>query len=149
VVEVVELTDSDAGTAMFADGLPLAPGITEERCIEVSYAGTQDPRPVRLYATATQGPLAPYLDLTIEVGRSGAGVFGSCSGFVPDHRVFDGTLAGFVAAHGSYATGAPTWDPAGSEDSRYFRFSVAVQDEPQAAGLSAVFGFSWETRDSA
>ena len=149
VVEVVELTDSDAGTAMFADGVPLAPGIAEERCIEVTYAGDVDPRPVMLYASATDGPLAPYLDLTIEVGRADVGIFGSCSGFVPDSTVHSGTLAGFVAAHSSYATGAPTWDPAGSGESRHFRFSVAVQDDPAAAGLSAVFGFSWETRADA
>jgi len=149
VVEVVELTDSDAGTAMFADGVPLAPGVAEERCIEVSYAGDVDPRPVMLYAAATHGPLAPYLDLTVDVGRADVGDFGSCSGFVSDRTVYSGTLAGFVAAHGSYVTGAPTWDPAGSGDSRHFRFSVAVQDDPAAAGLSAVFGFSWETRDDA
>ena len=149
VVEVVELTDSDAGTAMFADGVPLAPGIAEERCIEVSYAGDVDPRPVMLYAAATDGPLAPYLDLTIDVGRADVGDFGSCSGFVAESTVFSGTLAGFVSAHPGYATGAPTWDPAGSGESRHFRFTVAVQDDPAAAGLSAVFGFSWETRDDA
>ena len=149
VVEVVELTDSDAGTAMFADGVPLAPGIAEERCIEVTYAGDVDPRPVMLYAAATDGPLAPFLDLTIDVGRADAGIFGACSGFVADSTVYSGTLAGFVAAHGSYTAGAPTWDPAGSGESRHFRFSVAVQDAPAAAGLSAVFGFSWETRDDA
>ncbi len=134
---------------MFADGVPLAPGVAEERCIEVTYAGDVDPRPVMLYAAATDGPLAPYLDLTIDVGTADVGVFGSCSGFVSESTVYSGTLAGFVAAHPGYATGAPTWDPAGSGESRHFRFTVAVQDDPAAAGLSAVFGFSWETRDDA
>ena len=146
---VVELTDSDAGTAMFADGVPLAPGMTEERCIEVSYHGDADPRPVRLYGTGISGLLAPYLDLTVEIGRAAPGSFGSCSSFVPTGAMYTGTLAGFDAAHGDYATGISTWNPSGERETRHFRFSVAVQDNPAAAGLSVGFGFSWATRDDA
>ena len=146
---VVELTDSDAGTAMFTNGVPLVPGATEDRCIEVTYRGDADPRPVRLYGTGISGALAPYLDLTVEIGRAAPGSFGSCSTFVPTGTVFTGTLAGFDAAHGTYATGAATWDPSGERETRSFRFTVAVQDVPAAAGLSAGFGFSWATRDDA
>jgi hypothetical protein len=144
---VVELTDSDAGTAMFVDGVPLAPGVTEERCIEVAYRGVADPRPVKLYATGISGALAGWLDLTVDIGRAAPGSFGSCSSFVPTDPVYTGTLADFDAAHGSYATGVPTWDPAEAQETRHFRFTVAVQDDPAAAGLSATFGFSWATRD--
>jgi hypothetical protein len=146
---VVELTDSDAGTAMFTDGVPLVPGATEERCIEVTYRGDADPRPVRLYGTGISGALAPYLDLTVEIGRAAPGAFGSCATFVRSSTVYSGTLAGFAAAHGSYGTGAPTWNPTEERETRSFRFTVAVQDVPAAAGLSAGFGFSWATRDDA
>ena len=146
---VVELTDSDAGTAMFDDGVPLAPGMTEQRCIEVTYRGDADPRPVRLYGTGIAGALAPYLDLTVEIGRAAPGSFGSCASFVSSGTLFTGTLAGFDAAHGTYATGVPTWNPGGERETRHFRFSVAVQDNAAAAGLSAGFGFSWATRDDA
>jgi hypothetical protein len=144
---VVELTDSDAGTAMFVDGVPLAPGVAEERCIEVTYRGVAHPRPVRLYATGISGALAGWLDLTVDIGRAAPGSFGSRSSFVPTDTVYSGTLADFDAAHGSYATGVPTWDPAEAQEIRHFRFTVAVQDDPAAAGLSATFGFSWATRD--
>ena len=146
---VVELTDSDAGTAMFVDGVPLAPGVTEERCIEVAYRGVADPRPVKLYATGISGALAGWLDLTVDIGRAAPGSFGSCSSFVLTDTVYIGTLADFDAAHGSYATGVLTWDPAEAQETRHFRFTVAVQDDPAAAGLSATFGFSWATRDDA
>jgi hypothetical protein len=134
---------------MFTGGVPLAPGTAEERCIEVAYRGDADPRPVRLYGTGISGALAPYLDLTIEIGRAAPGSFGSCASFVPSATLFTGTLAGFDAAHGTYASGVPTWNPGGEREARSFRFSVAVQDVPAAAGLSAGFGFSWATQDGA
>jgi hypothetical protein len=140
----IELTDSDAGTAMFGD-LTLAPGVTVDRCIEVTYAGNVDPGPVLLYAASVSGDLAPYLDLTIQMGADTAGSFGGCSGFSASATLFSGTLAQFDADHGSYATGRPTWDPADAQESRSFRFGVTVRDTPAAAGKSAAFGFSWRT----
>jgi hypothetical protein len=144
----VELTDSAAGTAMFTDGAPLAPGVPEERCIEVTYRGDVDPRAVLLYATGISGDLAPHLDLTIDIGRAAPGSFGSCGSFVPERTVYAGTLAGFGDLHGSYAVGAPTWDPAEGRETRSFRFVVAVHDDPAAAGLTATFGFSWATGEA-
>lgn len=144
--EVVELTDSDAGTAMFAGDIPLAPGTTRDRCIEVTYTGAgEDVGPVLLYAASTSGDLAPYLDLTVDMGRAEDGAFGECSGFTPSGTLYEGTLAGFAAAHHSYATGRTTWDPTGAAETRTFRFRVAVQDVAAAAGRSATFGFTWRT----
>ena len=140
----VSLTDSDAGTAMFGNEM-LVPGVTVERCIEVTYAGAVDPEPVRLYAATTTGDLAPYLDLAIHMGQAEAGAFSSCSGFVPTTAIYAGTLAAFSTAHATYATGRPTWDPATTGESRAFRFRLSVHDDPLAAGKSATFGFSWRT----
>ena len=144
--EVVALSDSDEGTAMFAGGTPLSPGATSDRCIEVIYTGEDgEMSPVLLYAAATSGELAPYLDLTVDIGRAKNGTFGNCADFTPSDTLFQGTLADFAATHSSYATGRTTWQPRATEETRAFRFRVAVQDVPAAAGLSVSFGFTWRT----
>jgi hypothetical protein len=141
----VELSDSDAGTAMFRDET-LLPGVTADRCIQVTYDGTDDPGPVLMYAAAgTGGDLAPYLDLTVHVGTAATGAFGSCDSFAASESLFTGTLADFAAAHANYATGTLAWNPSETLESRSFRFTVTVQDVAAAAGRSASFGFSWRT----
>jgi hypothetical protein len=146
---VVELADTDAGTAMFGSETTLAPGVTDDRCIQVSYDGDLDPLPVMLYAAVASGDLAPYLDLSIEIGDAASGAFGDCSTFVPAAELYRGTLAEFATAFSSYFSGLPTWDPAEVAEVRTFRFTVEVQDNPAAEGKSVAFGFSWETRDAA
>lgn len=140
----VALTDSDAGTAMF-QGETLLPGAPVDRCIEVAYDGDADPGPVLLYAAAAGGDLAPYLDLTIDLGSAEDGAFGGCATFTADTTAYAGTLADFGAAHPAYAFGLPTWDPDAAEATRSFRFRLVVRDVPAAAGKSATFGFTWRT----
>ena len=142
----VQLTDSDAGTALFTEDTVLAPGVTLDRCIEVSYDGEPDPDPVLLHAARVDGALTPYLELAVDIGPAGDDAFGACGGFLPTATVYSGTLAHFAAAHGSAAQGLPTWDPAGEAETRSFRFRVSVRDDPAAAGLTATFGFTWESR---
>jgi hypothetical protein len=146
---VVELADSDAGTAMFGMETTLAPGVASDRCIEVTYAGDVDPQPVQLYAAVADGDLAPYLDLTVEIGEATAGAFGNCDTFVHSGSLYQGTLAAFAATHDSWSRGLSTWDPGPASEARTFRFTVSVHDDPVAEGRSVVFGFSWETRDDA
>ena len=141
-VTEIALSDSDAGTAMFGN-LTLAPGVTVDRCIEVTYEGNVGGDRVLLYAASVSGPLAPYLDLTIQMGADTAGSFGSCAGFSAPTTLYSGTLADFAADHGSYAAGRSTWNPAEGRESRSFRFSLSVRDVPAAAGKTAAFGFSW------
>jgi hypothetical protein len=146
-VPEVELSDSDAGTALFADEVPLAPGTTLVRCIEVSYSGDTDPAPpVLLYASAVSGDLAPYLDVVVDLGRAGPGVSSGCAGFTPAENLFTGTLDAFAAAHRGYPTGLTAWEPAEQRETRTFRFSVSVRNDRAASGRSVGFGFSWETR---
>lgn len=146
---VIRLADTDAGTAMFGTETVLAPGVTSDRCIEVDYSGNVDPQPVRLYAAAAAGALAPYLDLTVDMGSAAAGAFGDCGTFVASARLYSGTLDAFAAAHGSFATGLETWAPGRDGGVQTFRFTVSVQDDPVAEGKAVAFGFSWETRDAA
>jgi hypothetical protein len=140
----VELSDSDSGTAMFA-GETLLPGVPVDRCIEVTYSGADNPDPVRMYAAAASGALAPYLDLTIDMGSAAPGSFGNCGSFSATQSVYTGTLAAFGTSHSTYATGRPTWNPSAAQETRSFRFRLTVQDVPAASGKSAAFGFTWRT----
>jgi hypothetical protein len=145
----VDLSDNDAGTAMFANVTGLMPGTDVDRCIDVTYTGTVDPTAVLLYINAAPtGTLAPYLNLTIDIGADTADPFRTCTGFTPSANVYTGTLAAFATANNSYATGLSTWDPVGSPETRTFRFRISVQDNAAAEGLTSTFGFSWETRTS-
>ena len=145
----IALSDNDATTAMFNNVTGMIPGTTYERCIDVTYTGTVDPTAVILYATGTPtGTLAPYLDLTVQVGADTPAAFRDCTGFVSSGTVYTGTLGTFASARTSYANGVTTWDPAGSPETRTFRFVLTVQDNSAAAGLTTTFGFSWETRTS-
>jgi hypothetical protein len=142
----VELSDNDSGTALFTSEDGLAPGETVQRCIRVTYQGNVDPVPVKLYAASTSGALAPYLDLAIEIGPDSGSAFGSCAGFAPTGTVYSGTLAGFGSSATDFASGRTTWDPAGPDETRTFRFSLTLGTDPAASGASASFGFTWEAR---
>jgi hypothetical protein len=145
----VDLTDNDSGTAMFANVTGLMPGTNVDRCIDVTYTGSVDPTAVLLYVNAAPtGSLAPYLNLTIDIGTDTADPFRTCTGFAASANVYTGTLSGFASSHANYAAGLSTWDPVGSPETRTFRFRISVQDNDAAEGLTSTFGFSWETRTS-
>jgi hypothetical protein len=145
----VDLTDNDSSTAMFNNVTGLMPGTNVDRCIDVTYTGSVDPTAVLIYINgAPTGTLAPYLNLTIDVGADTADAFRTCTAFVSSSTVYNGTLSDFATNHGSYAAGVSTWDPVGSPETRTFRFRISVQDNAAAEGLTSTFGFSWETRTS-
>jgi hypothetical protein len=144
-VAELRLRDDAAGTAMFADEQGLVPGEPERRCIRVALDGGVVPAPVQLYAADVTGALAGHLDLVVEVGPGG-GVFGDCSGFAPESTLFTGTLAEFGRRYTGFDSGLPAWAPVAPGESRSFRFTVTVRDVPEAEGLSAGFGFTWEAR---
>jgi hypothetical protein len=149
----VDLTDNDSGNAMFTNVTGLMPGTTVSKCIDVTYTGTVDPLPVKLYTTTPPtGTLQTYLNLVIDVADDNADAFGTCTNFGlvgGSSNVYSGTLQGFATTYSDYASGRPTtWDPTGTGQTKTFRFTVSVQDNPAAEGLSSTFGFSWETRTS-
>ena len=145
----VDLSDNDSGTAMFNNVTGLMPGTNVDRCIDVTYTGSVDPTAVLLYVTgAPTGTLAPYLDLTVDLGNDTADPFRTCTSFVSTSTLYSGTLSNFATTYPNYAGGLSTWDPAGSPETKTFRFRLAVQDNAAAEGLTSTFGFSWETRTS-
>jgi hypothetical protein len=141
----IDLTDDDRESAMF-DEQHLTPDGPAVRCITVTYTGTEDPDWVRLYMpTPPTDDLAPYLDLTVDVGPPSGDAFGTCADFHEDRNVYSGTLPDFATGHPTYASGLPVWDPGHTGEQETFRFTVAVHDDQAAQGKTTTFGFTWET----
>jgi hypothetical protein len=147
----VDLTDNDSGGAMFNNVTGLLPLVDTDRCIDVTYTGNIDPPPVKLFVSAAPtGGLVNYLNLRVDVTTDTADAFGSCTSFESGTvtTLYNGTLAGFATAYPNYGTSLTAWDPAGTGETRTFRFRLTVQDNALAEGQSATFGFTWETRTS-
>ena len=139
----VEISDDDAGTAMFElDGL--SAGATGAMCIAVAYTGTLDAQ-VRLYATGS-GALAPYLDLTVEQGTGGG--TGDCASFTPAGTVFTGTLDQLVTSHGDYASGVDAWNVPTPPADRTYRFTYTLASTAAAQGEAADAVFTWEAQNT-
>lgn len=152
----VYLEDNDAGSSMYqvSNAKPLD---TVERCIRVTYLGTL-PADVRLYTGSSIGTVGDYLDLTIEEGTMPAGTaFPGCTGFSPEGTIFAGTLSGFAAAHGDYATGIATYPGTATSwtqgDSVVYRFTLTLRDDNAANGGAAgpmstgLHAYTWEARN--
>jgi hypothetical protein len=151
----IALTDNDSSTAMFDSLGNMVPGQTYERCIDVTYTGSIDPTAVMLYGTGTPGgTLAPYLNLTVQIGADTPAAFRDCTGFSSTGTVYTGgTLQDFATTKTNFTNGVSTWDPAGpiapattTTETRTFRFAFTVTDVAAAANKTTTFGFSWETR---
>ncbi|WP_136587332.1 TasA family protein [Microbacterium hydrothermale] len=145
----VQLADDAAGRALFT--APNAkPGDAGTTCIAVTSTGSLASE-VRLYAddaTATAG-LSDHLALVIEQGVGGG--YGTCDGFSSQNTVFAGSLAGFVGASSSFATGLSTWSPAGgSAETRTFRITWKLSDDApnSVQGGTASTSFVWEAQNS-
>ncbi|MDQ1135579.1 putative ribosomally synthesized peptide with SipW-like signal peptide [Microbacterium sp. SORGH_AS 1204] len=145
----VDLADDATGRALFT--VPNAkPGDGGVNCIAVTSTGSLASQ-VRLYAGDPQSTasLADHLVLTVEQGTGGG--YGSCAGFTAEKTVFDGRLAGFGAAHSSFATGLATWSPTGAAaETRTFRLTwKLVDDAPNSVqGGTASTSFVWEAQNS-
>jgi hypothetical protein len=143
----VVLVDDDLAAAMFTVS-NMAPTDSQTECITVTYQGSLDAS-VKLYGALTAGDgLDDYLNLTIE--RGSGGTFGDCTGFSSTETVYTGTLDGFTTAHTNFATGAGTWAPTGGapDDDMTYRFTVTLQDDNAAQGLTTTATFTWEAQNT-
>lgn len=142
----IELTDNDAGAALFDHVTDLLPGVVLDSCIDVTYAGDPAAAPVVLYAPQPPGgTLAPYLELTVELGGGAAG-FGDCTAFVPEIELFRGTLDELGRRHADHATGIAAWVPTTTPDTRTFRFAAELRPDDDAQGRWTTFEVAWEAR---
>lgn len=135
----VELTDDDAGQALF-DLSDLVPGRAVANCITVTYRGSIFDIEVGMRFRGS-GDLAPHLLATIEAGNGGA--YGSCEGFVPAKTLYDGTLADLQARHGPSSAALPTFVARRTPDSRTFRITFELDDAVEAQGLVASTDILW------
>ena len=142
----VTLTDNDSGTAMFS-ATNMAPGDTVVGCIEVTYSGSLDPE-VRLFGAATAGTgLEAYLDLTVERGDGDCTTFGASTAVWTNG--VDGDMGVFFGSATDYASGVDSWQPTGGapNDTVPYRFTVTLQDNASAQGLTATASFTWEAQN--
>ena len=145
----VVLVDDDSGSAMF-NVAGMAPGDSAVTCIAVTYQGTiTNPGAVRLYSGGytDSGTLGAELNLVVEEGTGSS--FGDCSGFTASGTIESGTLAGFDTTHSDYASGAGTWDPSSTPESRSYRFTVSLPTtaDNSAQGQSITnLTFTWEVQ---
>lgn len=143
----VTIEDDDSDSVLF-NVSGMYPDDTAVNCIVVTYEGTTAPSsPIQLYRSGanTGDGLDQYLDLDIEVGAGGS--FDDCTGFSATSTLFDNTLQNFATTHQDLASALSTgWTPTGAGQTQTFRFTLTLQDDNAAQGLSAGFGFTWEAR---
>jgi len=135
----ISLLDDDPGRALF-DFDDMAPGRPIVRCLEVVYDGSITPVGLTL-ATEGTGPVAAFLDVTIEPGE-GAG-FESCEGFVPDGRAISATLSE-LSDGGRVDLGRLV----NTGERHSYRITVDIQDVQDGLGKAASADFIWEVTPS-
>jgi hypothetical protein len=143
----VILVDDDLGSSMFTV-LNMKPTTPAIECITVTYQGSLDAN-VRLYGSLTAGDgLDDYLNLTVDRGTGGS--FGDCSGFSSTEVVYSGTVDGFAGTHTAFSDGAGTWAPTGGapDDDMTYQFTVTLQDDNAAQGLTTTATFTWEAQNT-
>jgi hypothetical protein len=141
----VDLSNETA-SVMFNVGT-LKPGSTGDKCMVVTYNGNLAAS-VKLYASAYGGTLAPYVNLTVEMGTGGN--YASCTGFSVASTPYTGTLSNFGSTKNSFANGVGSWSPTGSGQTKVYHFTytldAATPDAQQ--GASATATFTWEAQNT-
>ena len=130
----LELTDDDAGRSLL-DVSALVPGRPIEACIQVHYNGSVVPAAVSLVPTAA-GPLAAYLDLSVEQGTGGS--YDDCAGFIPEEIVAAGMLSDITGRRHKVTTILV------SPATMSFRLTVELVDDGAAQGLETTVELTWE-----
>ena len=139
----VQIVDDDSGSAMF-NPLNMAPNDVVVKCIVVTYQGSLVPADMSFYGTSG-GSLDAYLDLTIEEGSGGS--FGDCTGFSSSSTVFYNTLANFAATHTNFGNGITGWSPAVNPEFLTYRFTLTLQENNLAQGLSTTGTITGEAQN--
>jgi hypothetical protein len=146
----VAISSNSAGQALFTVN-GAVPGQTWSRCIKVTYGGSL-PADVHLYLGGTPGPLAQYLNVTIEEGTQTSSTFPSCTGFVSNNTLFTGPL---TPGTSGYDTGLPTYPggvagPWSNGSSTVYRITANLDssapnsEQAQSTGVLTAF---WEAHN--
>jgi hypothetical protein len=147
----VALTDNDGGSTPMFTFTNQRPGVVDNSCIRVNYAGSLSAT-VKLYASVA-GSLAPYVNITVTRGTDASPAFDSCTSFAADTInynglgngvLYSGPLSSFPTSYSTaLADPAASWT---SSTTASYRFSVQIADDNAAQGLSTTAMFSWEAR---
>jgi predicted ribosomally synthesized peptide with SipW-like signal peptide len=138
----IDITDDDAGTAMFTL-TGMLPGSTATRCINVSNVGTSPFANVALSGAVGGTGLATALTAVVDRGTgAGGGATFSCTGFASvTANIVTGALSAFptVAAPVNDAVG---WAPAAVKS---YRFTVTLPSTASqtAQGQTATLAVTW------
>jgi hypothetical protein len=146
----VVLADNDAGSSMWSVANRV-PGDSVTTCIRLTYTGTLN-ADVRLYSPTAVGTVDQYLSLSVDKGSMPAGTsFPNCTGFSSESTIYSGTVQGFKSSNNSYATGIGAnpgvqtrWNQG---DTLVYRFTVTLQDNTGAQGLTSTTSLTWEARN--
>jgi hypothetical protein len=139
----VTISDDDSGTAMF-NATGLTGGSSVQHCIKVTYTGSVTAGvSIAIYGTSS-GSLGPYLNLTIDQGTGGT--FASCAGFSSGGTIYSGTVSNFASTYTNFGNGLAAWNPVSTPDNRVYRFTVTVQNNNAAQGLTASADYTWEAQ---
>ncbi len=147
----VALTDNDGGSTSMFTFTNQRPGVVDNSCIRVNYAGTLSAT-VKMYASVS-GTLAPYVNVTVTRGTESSPTFDTCGGFTADAInynglgngvLYSGPLSSFPTTYAAaLADPAATWT---SGTAASYRFSVQIADDNAAQGLDSQATFTWEAR---
>lgn len=141
---VVDGGSEVASSGLLIDAAGLYPGLQLQRCFEVTYLGTAEGVPVRLFGQAGEGSgLEAFIDTRVDLGT---GSQNGCGDFVPVDEVFTGTLASLWERHNSFESALPLMTAALDGESSWVRVSVEVMDDNEAQELTTSFWLVIEAR---
>lgn len=141
---VVEGSDDVAATRLAIDAAGLYPGLQMERCFAVTYLGTAEAVPVRLFGQPDDGTgLEQFIDTKVELGT---GTDLECSDFDLTRSIFENSLVMLWDTHGSYDAGLELMGAAADGETTWVRVTVEVVDDNRAQGLTAAFWLTIEAR---
>jgi Camelysin metallo-endopeptidase len=148
----IDLADNDGGTYMYQVN-NVQPGESISRCIKVTYTGSLNST-VKLFMDTPLDTLAPYVDMSVDVGTQATSSFPNCTGFTSTSTIYSGTLSGFQSTYGSAASGL-AYSPNGAtpwqnNDSVVYQVTLTLQStaRPAGADFSGTHTYTWQA-DSA
>ena len=146
----VALSDNDAGSAMWGVTNRI-PGDTVTTCIRLSYTGTLA-ADVKLYSASSVNTVDQYLNISVDKGSMPGGTtFPNCTGFSSESTIYSGTVQGFKNSNNAYGNGVGAYPGAQTQwnqnDTLVYRFTVTLQNNFGAQGLTSTTSFTWEARN--
>jgi hypothetical protein len=145
----VDISDNDAGSALYSVTNAKPGQASPAKCIRVDYTGSL-PADVKLYTPSTIGALGPYVNLKVEAGTQTT--FNSnCTGFTAQQTLFDAALSTFPTSYAGGVADNPgsetSWD---NGESVVYRVTASLSSSTPNAQQGATTGLHtlrWEAQN--